>query len=216
MKRIVTCIVVAIWLIVGAYAQEVNNTFLHGNPQLSISAGFDLAQLDHYGFETRLNYYPYANSWFRVGPSAQLSYLFSPERKWFQSDDKLRGLLSAVHGNVLVNMEFTPFRSNSFYIGISPYVGFQSFVNTGWLTNENTPLHTEYDYRWTGYDFGLRAELGGFFGRKQQHGLEAHVQFTLRSLTGENPRVHVFTVGALDYLAYVGVSYIYSIMQKDN
>ena len=181
------------------------------NPVWNISAGFNIAQLDNFGFEANAGYYPYCNQWFRVAPKLQVSYFFSPERKWLASDDKISGNLSEFRGNVLVAMEFSPSIKTSFYIGLAPYVGFQTFWNKGYIYNPNTPLDEHYDYSFTKYDFGARVELGGYVDKAQRHGLEGHLQFSLRPLLGENPHVHVLTISSMDYKSYIGLSYIYRI-----
>lgn len=203
MKRILLIITTVLSLSVTAQERV--------NPVWSIAGGFNIAQLDNYGFECMAGYYPYSNQWFRIAPKLQVSYFFSPERKWLASDDKISGNLSEFRGNVLVAMEFSPSIKTSFYIGLAPYVGFQSFWNKGSIYNPGTPLDEHYDYSFTTYDFGLRVELGGYIGKSQRHGLEGHLQFSWRPLLGENPRVHLLTISSMDYKAYVGLSYIYRI-----
>lgn len=179
---------------------------------LFVKGGFDLAQLDDYGAEVMAVYQPYIIDWLRIGPALQFSYFICPERNWFKTDNVISGGVHEFRGNLMATFDFVPFASSTFYVGIAPYLGFQSFFNRGSIYNPSTPLDITYDYQFTTFDYGLRFELGGFLDKHAKHGLEGHVQFSTRGAFDESPLTDFFMLTSMDYKSYVGLSYIYRIL----
>lgn len=200
----------ALLLTVSASAQKSDSTFRH--PVWTIEAGYNLPEFYNHGFEINAGYYPYHNRWLRLGPSVQSTFFFLPNKQWFPQNgntDKNTFVESRI--NLLLNVEFLPARKNTFFIGISPYIGFFNITNKGSVSNENIGMNLHYHYTKNNYDWGLRTKLGGYLGKRKQFGLQGQFQFSMAGVADEDPRTKIFNVGLVDYKSFVGLTFMYKI-----
>lgn len=182
------------------------------NPELTVKLGWNLPELYNQGFEVGANYYLLRKSWVRIGPGIQLMYFFTPHKEWFENTNEETSLISEGHFNLIANIEFVPAKRNTFYIGVSPFVGYQVINNKGSIKNElRGDFDLDFNYTVHRIQWGPRIELGGYLGKKKRFGLEGHFQFSMDGLTDEDPRTKAFNVGMQDYKSFFGLSAIYRI-----
>lgn len=207
-KRIVTFTIVCWGLLSNAQAQQKPIKW-------ALEGGFNLPELYNYGFEVNANFYPIhaLNNQLRFGPSVQAMYFFSPYKVWFKGNNNIgTGLFSEVHTNVMANLEFQPFRNNSFFIGFAPFAGWQLVISSGKMSNEYLGVDAKNTRTASIFQWGSRYKIGGFFGAKRQFGLQAHFQMSHRGWTDKDPRTGGFHIGMADYKSFVGLSFIYKLI----
>ncbi len=192
-------------------AQKPSKTFEKINPKLAVQAGFCIPEFYNLGYELNANYYPFSNKWVRLGPSVQLNNFYIVEKEWFPSNNIQKARSSEFRLNALFNLEFIPFKKSSFYIGFAPYIGYQVLNNRGNIRNAKEVIDLNWNYTINTFDFGTRYKLGGFFGKKQQYGLETAVQMSNRGIADDNPLSKFFNVGLPTYKAYVSLGFVYRI-----
>jgi hypothetical protein len=182
------------------------------NPQLTAKFGWNLPEIYNQGFEISANYFFLRKSWIRIGPGVQAMYFFTPYKNWDSNSNTEKSLISEGHVNLVANIEFIPFKKNTFYIGASPFVGYQVINNKGTVKNET---YGNFDLNWNytvhRIQWGPRFELGGYLGKKKCFGLEGHFQFSMDGLTDTDPRTKGFNLGLQDYKSFIGLSAIYRI-----
>ncbi|MCF8464996.1 MAG: PorT family protein [Flavobacteriales bacterium] len=182
------------------------------NPKLTAKVGWNLPEIYNQGFELNVNYFLLRKSWVRIGPGVQLMYFFTPYKEWFPTSNVEKSLISEGHFNLIMNIEFIPAKRNTFYIGISPFVGYQLINNKGSVTNtERGDFDLEWNYNVHRLQWGPRIELGGYLGKKKRFGLEGHFQFSLDGITDNDPRSKALNIGLQDYKSFIGLSAIYRI-----
>ena len=192
-------------------AQKPERTFDKINPKVTVQGGFCIPEFYNLGYELNANYYPFSKNWLRIGPSVQLNNFYIVNKNWFNSNNKEKSTSAELRLNVIGNIEFIPFKKSSFYIGVAPYIGFQWLNNKGSLQNETSDLNLKWNYSIYTFDFGTRYKLGGFFGKKQQYGLETALQMSNRGIADKNPLSKFFNIGLPSYKAYVSISFVYRI-----
>jgi hypothetical protein len=182
------------------------------NPKLTVKLGWNIPELYNQGFELSANYFFLRKSWVRIGPGFQAMYFFTPYKEWFPTTNEENSLISEGHVNLIMNIEFIPAKRNTFYIGVSPFVGYQLINNKGSIKNpDRGDLDLEWNYTVHRLQWGPRIELGGYVGKKKRFGLEGHFQFSLDGITDEDPRSKALNIGLQDYKAFIGLSAIYRI-----
>jgi len=193
-------------------AQKTEKNFEKINPKWSVQAGFCIPEFYNLGYELQANYYPYSKSWVRLGPSVQMNNFYVVYKNWFGGNNVEKSLSSELRFNALFNLEFIPFKKNTFYIGFAPYIGYQ------WLNNHGTVYNTEndFDLKWKynihTVDFGTRYKLGGYFGKQQRYGLESVFQMSNRGIADKSTITGFFSdIGLPTYKAYIGVNFLYRI-----
>jgi len=192
-------------------AQKPSKTFEKINTKWAVQAGFCIPEFYNLGYELNANYYPFSNKWVRLGPSVQLNNFYIVEKEWFPSNNIQKARSSEFRLNALFNLEFIPFKKSSFYIGFAPYIGYQVLNNRGNIRNAKEGIDLNWNYTINTFDFGTRYKLGGFFGKKQQYGLETAVQMSNRGIADDNPLSKFFNVGLPTYKAYVSLGFVYRI-----
>jgi len=180
-------------------------------PVWTAELSYNLPEFYNHGFGLHAGYYPVRNSWLRFGPGIQANYFFTPYKQWFISNNKEKSLISELHLNLLANLEFVPFRKNSFFIGIAPYIGYEWINNKGRVSNELNGFDLKYNYNVHLFDWGTRFKLGGYIGKKQKYGLAGHFQMSNRGIADDDPRTGFVNIGLSDYKAFVGLTFIYRI-----
>ena len=209
MKKVYLFVIMLVLSTTIMQAQKADST--KRNPTWTIEAGFNLPELYNYGFEVNIGYYPFKRSWIRIGPSMQAMYFFTPNKDWFPTNNKTTALISEVYLNLIGNVEFTPSKKKSFFIGMAPYLGYEMINNKGTVKNDAIQLDLKYNYTVHIFDFGMRYKLGGYIGKKQKNGLQVQFQSSLRGLTDKDPRTKAVNIGLPNFKTFVGVTYIYKI-----
>jgi hypothetical protein len=192
-------------------AQKPVKTFEKINPKWTVQAGFCIPEFYNLGYELNANYYPYSKSWVRLGPSLQINNFYLVPAKFFETNNTEKSTSAEFRANALFNVEFIPFKKNSFYIGFAPYIGYQVLNNKGNIKNAKEEIDLDWNYTISTFDFGTKYKLGGFFGKKQQYGLEAALQMSNRGIADDNPLSKFFNVGLPTYKAYVSLGFVYRI-----
>lgn len=192
-------------------AQKPSKIFEKVNPKYTIQAGFCIPEFYNLGYEINANYYPISKSWVRIGPSFQLNNFYIVQKDWFPNNNTQKEVSSEFRLNALFNIEFIPFKKNTFYIGIAPYLGFQTLNNRGNLQNTKENIDIKWNYTINTFDYGTRYKLGGFIGKQQKYGVETALHFSNRGLFDKNPLSKFFNVGLPTYKAYVSLAFVYRI-----
>ncbi len=192
-------------------AQKPVKTFEKINPKWTVQVGFCLPEFYNLGDELNGNYYPLSKNWVRLGPAVQFNNFYIVQKEWFPSNNVEKSTSAEVRLNALFNVEFIPFKKSSFYVGLAPYLGYQVLNNRGTLKNTKEQMDLAWNYPFSTFDFGTRYKLGGFFGKKQQYGMETALQMSNRGIADSNPLSKFFNVGLPGYKAYVSVSFVYRI-----
>ena len=192
-------------------AQKPAKTFEKINPKWTVQAGFCIPEFYNLGYELNASYYPVSKSWVRLGPAVQLNNFYIVQKEWFPTNNKEKATSAELRLNALFNVEIIPFKKNSFYVGVAPYIGYQGLNNRGNVKNEKEALDLTWNYYIHTFDFGTRYKLGGFFGKKQQYGLETALQMSNRGIADKNPLTKFFNIGLPTYKAYVSISFVYRI-----
>jgi hypothetical protein len=195
---------------ISAFAQQNDSTKV--NPRLTVKLGWNMPEIYNQGFEVSANYYPFQKSWVRIGPAVQAMYFFQPYKNWDRNSNTEKSLISEGHINLMANIEFIPFKKNTFYVGVNPFVGYQVINNKGTVKNEEYgDFDLEWNYTVHRIQWGPRIELGGYLGKKKRFGLEGHFQFSMNGITDTDPRTKLFNLGMQDNKSFVGFSAIYRI-----
>ncbi len=202
---------ILIFLPVLLMAQKPVKTFEKINPKWTVQAGFCIPEFYNLGYELTANYYPYSKNRVRLGPAVQMNNFYIVQKEWFKTNNKEKSTSAEVRFNALFNVEFIPFKKSSFYVGIAPYVGYQVLNNRGNLKNGEEGMDLNWNYTIHSFDFGTRYKLGGFFGKKQQYGLETALQMSNRGIGDKNPLSKFFNIGMPTYKAYVSINFVYRI-----
>ncbi|MBK7149985.1 MAG: hypothetical protein IPH78_14550 [Bacteroidetes bacterium] len=193
-------------------AQKPVKTFEKINPKLTVQAGFCIPEFYNLGYELNANYYPYSKNWVRLGPAVQLNNFYVVQKEWFKTNNTEKATSAEVRFNALFNVEFIPFKKNSFYVGVAPYIGYQVLNNRGTVKNEQSDIDLDWNYTIHTYDFGTRYKLGGYLDKKQRYGLESTLQVSNRGIADSNPLSKFFNVGLPTFKSYVAINFVYRIM----
>jgi hypothetical protein len=182
------------------------------NPKLTAQAGFCIPEFYNLGYELNANYYPFSKNWVRLGPAIQMNNFYVVQKEWFKTNNQEKSTSAELRFNALFNVEFIPFKKNSFYVGLAPYIGFQTLSNKGRLTNEAIDMDVKWKYTINTFDYGTRVKLGGYLGKKKRCGIETVLQMSNRGIGNKNPLSKFFNVGLPTYKSYVALNFVYIIL----
>ncbi|MFN8278219.1 MAG: hypothetical protein U0T84_12110 [Chitinophagales bacterium] len=180
-------------------------------PKWVVQAGFCLPEFYNLGYEINGSYFPLSKKHIRIGPSLQFNNFYIVQKNWFNSNNIEKATSAEVRLNALLNVEIIPFKKNTFYLGVAPYVGYQMLNNRGTVKNEVNQINLKWNYLLQNYDFGLRVKLGGYVDKQKRFGLESAFQFSARGAADDNPDTKIFNIGLPSYKAYVSVGATYRI-----
>lgn len=182
------------------------------NPKLTVEGGFCIPEFYNLGYEVNANYYPYSKNWLRLGPALQMNNFYVVQKEWFTTNNTEKSTSAEVRFNALFNVEFIPFKKNSFYVGLAPYIGFQTLSNRGRVSNPAIDLDVKWNYSINTFDYGTRFKLGGFLGKKKRCGLETVLQMSNRGIADKNPLTKFFNIGMPTYKSYVAINFVYIVL----
>lgn len=180
-------------------------------PKFKVGFSFNIPEFYNYGFEINGTYYHLSKRHIRIGTELQTMYFFAPYKNWFNIKNKEKSLSSEWYLNALVNVEVIPFRKNTFFIGIAPYIGYQFMHQKGSSKFEPLQIDVSWNEKVNQFDWGLRYQLGGYIDRKQRFGLIASFQMSARGIADNDPRTKFVNIGMIDYKTFVGIGFCYRI-----
>lgn len=180
-------------------------------PKLTTGIGFCIPEFYNLGYEASINYFAFSNKWVRIGPSFQLNNFYVAEKEWFKTNNTTSEKMSELGLNALFNVQFTPFKKSTFFIGLAPYIGYRMLNNRGSVKNQKVDLDLKWNYFIHLLDYGTRYTLGGFVDKKQRFGLEASLQVSNRGLFDKDPTTTFFNIGKPDYKSYIFLGLTYRI-----